>query len=453
MLSLTPLFQGKKITQVGLGMLGRGVGDATFLADHGAELLVTDLKTPEQLATSLATLKCFPDITFRLGAHYTEDVLGRDLVLKGAGVPLDAECITEARALGIPVDMSASLFARIADIPMIGVTGTRGKSTVTHLLHAILTADGRSILLGGNVRGVSNLSLLESVTNASIGVFELDSWQCQGFSEERSLAGVRQGPLSPSLAVFTSLMPDHMGYYKGNMEQYLADKANIFLHQSESDTLVIGKQAYEALKPYKSRIRAHVITADESDVPHGWKVRLLGAHNKYNVGIAVATARAFGVEPGIIQKVVEEFEALPGRLQFIRDISGIAVYNDTNATTPDATTASLYALDPEQKGNIILIAGGTDKGLDPSIMAHAVHNTCKHVVLLPGTGTDRLREACKLSTAHCTEVNSLQEAMQNVWLVAHTGDIVLFSPGFSSFGLFKNEYDRGEQFEQLIMMQ
>jgi UDP-N-acetylmuramoylalanine--D-glutamate ligase len=381
--------------------------------------------------------------------------VGRDLVLRGAGVPDDNECVVTARKDGVAVDMSASLFTRIADIPMIGVTGTRGKSTVTHLLDAILRADGRTTLVGGNVRGVSNLQLLEKVEHDTIGVFELDSWQCQGFGEARSLQvpGVRQGPLSPSIAVFTSFMQDHLNYYHGDMERYLADKANIFLAQSESDTLIVGKQAYEALAPYKSRIRSHVIVADESDAPHGWKLKLLGAHNRYNIGIAVAAARALGVEFDTIRSAVEAFEALPGRLQFVREVSGVRIYNDTNATTPDATAASLYALDPAQKRNIVLIAGGMDKGLDPAVMTHAVHDTCKHVVLLPGTGTDKLVAACKLTTANCTKVDSLAEAIQNVWLVANQGDILLLSPGFASFNLFKNEYDRGEQFERLALMQ
>jgi UDP-N-acetylmuramoylalanine--D-glutamate ligase len=455
MVGLDTIFRGKKITQVGLGLLGRGVGDAAFLAEHGADLLVTDLKTPEELAPSLRELKRFPDIAFRLGAHYGADVVGRDLVLKGAGVPYDAECIAEARRAGVPVDMSASLFARIADIPLVGVTGTRGKSTVTHLLHAILTADGRRALLGGNVRGVSNLALLEQVTHDSVGVFELDSWQCQGFAEEHSLdvPGVRQGPLSPSVAVFTSFMPDHMTYYRGDMDRYLADKAQIFLHQDEGDILVLGAQVYEQLKSYKSHMRARVIVADESDVPHAWKLRLVGAHNRYNVGIAVATARAYGVEFETIRATVEAFEPLPGRLQYVRDVSGVPVYNDTNATTPDATIASLYALDHDHNRRIILIAGGVDKGLAVEALVSAIHDTCKHVVLLPGSGTDKLVAACELTSATCTKVETLTEAVQNVWLVANKGDIVLFSPGFASHNLFQNEYDRGEQFLRLINLQ
>src|SRR3989339_101878 len=298
MVNLEAIFKGKKITQMGLGLLGRGIGDAAFLARHGADLIVTDIKSGADLTESLAKLTDYTNITYRLGQHVEEDFCERDLILKGAGVPFDSKYIATARKHGVPIDMSASLMARISGIPMLGVTGTRGKSTVTYLLERMLQADGRHVVLGGNVRGVSNLALLDTVQEDSFGVFELDSWQCQGFGEEYSLEvqGIRQGPISPEVAVFTTFMPDHLNYYHNDIELYLRDKANIFLHQSASDTLVIGRQALSALEKYKKNIQAHVIVADESDVPARWKSHLIGVHNRYNIGIAIATARALGMD-------------------------------------------------------------------------------------------------------------------------------------------------------------
>ncbi len=165
---------------MGLGLLGRGVGDARYLAENGAELIVTDLKSTDALAPSLALLEGVPGIEYRLGEHRLEDFRDRDLILKAAGVPLDSPYVAEAKAQGIPVRMSADLFMELSGVNCIGVTGTRGKSTVTHMVASILEGAGKHVLLGGNVRGVSTLALLPEATPASIAVLELDSWQCQG---------------------------------------------------------------------------------------------------------------------------------------------------------------------------------------------------------------------------------------------------------------------------------
>jgi len=451
MLNLDAIFKGKKITQMGLGLLGRGIGDAAFLAQHGADLLVTDMKTEEQLADALQALKQYPHITYHLGGHYEEDFVDRDFILKGPSVPLNSVYINKARQHNIPVDMSASLLARITRMPIVGVTGTRGKSTVTLLVEALLKADGRSVVLGGTIKGVSNLALLETIQEDSFGVFELDSWQCQGFGEEHTLRveGIQQGPISPQVAVFTTFMPDHLNYYKNDLDAYLSDKANIFLHQTPSDTLVIGTQALPALEKYKKKIQAHVIVADEKTVPAGWKLRLLGTHNRYNAGIAVAVARSLGIDDEVIKTGVENFSPIPGRLELLRTVKGIDIYNDTNATTPEATIVALTALTAEErKGGVILIAGGTDKSLDSRALIPAIQKHTKKCLLLAGTGTDKL--LAENLSIDAEVVMSLGEAVHRAYQYAEEGDAIILSPAFSSFGMFTNEYDRGEQFIRLV---
>src|SRR3990167_8471872 len=156
-------FRDKKITVMGLGLLGRGVGDTKYLAECGADLVVTDLKTREHLAESVIQLEHFKNIQFVLGEHRIEDFRDRDLILKAAGVPLDSIYIAEAKKNNIPVRMSADLFAELSGVTCIGVTGTRGKSTVAEMIYEILKTADRKVLLGGNVRGVSNLELLKEV--------------------------------------------------------------------------------------------------------------------------------------------------------------------------------------------------------------------------------------------------------------------------------------------------
>ena len=284
-MDVSEYFRGKKITVMGLGLLGRGVGDVKYLAECGAELVVTDLKTCEQLAESMRQLESFPNITFVLGEHRLEDFKDRDMILKAAGVPLDSLHIAEAKKNNIPVRMSADLFVELSGITTVGVTGTRGKSTVTHMIHAILKEAGKKVLLGGNVRGVSNLALLTEATAEHVAVLELDSWQLQGFGEAR---------LSPHIAVFTTLYPDHQNYYKEHPEQYLADKANIFLNQTEVDMLVLGKQcAPTIIEKYGEQIESKVVIADELKLPDTWTLCIPGLHTRYNAALALAPPAAF----------------------------------------------------------------------------------------------------------------------------------------------------------------
>lgn len=422
---------------MGLGLLGRGVGDARYLASCAAEIIVTDLKTHEELAESVAQLESFPNITFVLGEHRLEDFNNRDLIVKAAGVPLDSLYIAEAEKNNIPVRMSADLFTEIANIPTIGVTGTRGKSTVTHMVHAILRKAGKQVLLGGNVRGISTLALLEEVTPEHIAVLELDSWQLQGFGEAR---------LSPHVALFTTLYSDHQNYYKKHPEQYLADKANIFLYQKPSDTLVLGKQcAPTIIEKYAEHIESTTLVVDELKLPDTWRLKIPGMHNRYNAALALAAVRVLGIPDETSRTALESFAGVPGRLELIREVKEVTIYNDTTATTPEATLAALRALDMGTK-NIVLIMGGADKDLDMNTLLYEIPNYTKRVILLAGTGTNRVLEFLPGASVF----DDLAKAVAEAFSSAVPGDIILFSPAFASFGMFKNEYDRGDQFVKLV---
>ncbi|MFZ1074956.1 MAG: UDP-N-acetylmuramoyl-L-alanine--D-glutamate ligase [Minisyncoccia bacterium] len=448
-------FRGKRITVMGLGLLGRGVGDARYLAQCGAELIVTDLKSREELVESVAQLESFPNITFVLGEHRLEDFRDRDMILKAAGVPLDSPYIAEAKKNGIPVRMSTDLFAEISQLPIIGITGTRGKSSVTHMLFNILNtayelglnlSEGevgrtgllRKPVLGGNVRGVSTLALLNEASPDCTAILELDSWQLQGFGEAK---------ISPHIAVFTTLYSDHLNYYKNDLGAYLADKANIFIHQSESDTLVLGKQcAPTIIDRYGEQIESKIIVADELKLPDTWILRVPGRHNRYNAALALAAARAYGISDDISKSALEKFPGVPGRLEFIAEKNGVKIYNDTTATTPDATLAALDALQSVAPSGIILIMGGADKGLEMDALLSALPEATKRVILLSGTGTDRIKDAVQGGMIYHT----LSDAVASAFADAVQGDIILFSPAFASFGMFKNEYDRGDQFNAVV---
>ncbi len=434
-------FKGKRVTQLGLGLLGRGVNDALFLAKHGAILTVTDKKTAKELEVSIEKLAEYKDaITFVLGEHRLENFRECDFVLKAAGVPLDSPEIAEARKYAIPVEMDASLFAKLAPkgVTIVGITGTRGKSTTTHLIFHILKEGGKRAFLGGNVRDIATLPLLEEVQSGDYVVLELDSWQLQGFGEAN---------ISPHVSVFTTFMDDHLLYYKNDRDLYFADKANIFKNQKKGDVLIVGEQVAEKIngtKPPVSPIIAHV-----TDVA-SWKTNLIGEHNQLNIACAVLAARALKIDEALIKEAVETFKGVPGRLEFIREINGVKIYNDTTATTPAAVSVGLTALDPEAKKNIVLICGGFDKGIDAGELVEVISKHTKEIILLPGSGSEKLLSLISHLSSQISRVSTMSEAVAKAVKCAKQNDIILLSPGFASFGLFKNEYDRGEQFDREV---
>lgn len=441
-------FKDKKVTFMGLGLLGRGLGDAVFLAENGAELIVTDIRDLDTLAPSLEKLKKYIHIQYVLGEHRHEDFKGRDFILKAAGIPLQSPYIAEAQKEGVPVYMSTALFAKFAKeagATIVGVTGTRGKSTVTHMIYRTLVSAGRRAHLGGNVRGVSTLAKLPEIQEGDVCVLELDSWQLQGFG------GLS---ISPDIAVFTNLQSDHLNYYPDE-ETYFADKANIFTFQKKGDTLVVGSFVN---KRWIASAHSPVAPVVPPDLPTEWILRLIGDHNRENASFAVEALRALGLSKEEIKKGVESFEPVEGRLQHVRMVRGIEIYNDNNATTPDATIVALHALSAQQRytlhpeKHIVLIMGGADKGLDMRNLLKEIPKHCKAVVLLTESGTEKIKSDIHHKEGmRVEEKETLEGCIEEAMKIAGKGDIVLFSPAFASFGKwFKNEYDRGNQFVELV---
>jgi UDP-N-acetylmuramoylalanine--D-glutamate ligase len=443
-------FKGKKVTVMGLGLLGRGIGDTAYMAAAGAEIIVTDIKTRAELETAVAKLEQFPNVTFVLGEHRTEDFINRDFILVAAGVPTDSPYLAAATKAGVRLVQSAALFAELSGVPIIGVTGTRGKSTVTMMIYHVLSyLTGEHILLGGNIRGVSNLQLLGEVKDDSLCVMELDSWQLQGFG---------WAAISPAVAVFTSFMEDHLNYYtRGGkshdeaMALYFTDKAQIFLHQEESGTLVTTPAVFEWIKKVLSResLGQELVLADVSILPEDMLLSMPGEHNRLNAALATEALRALGLDEEAIFEGLATFPGVEGRLQLATTINNVRIYNDNNATTPQATVAALEALNLGNK-NIILIAGGNDKNIDITGLAYAITQHCKLVYLTPGTGTDTLLPYLHGGAVGISVMADLKLAFAEAVRIATAGDIILFSPAFSSFAQYKNEYERNDEFMGLI---
>jgi UDP-N-acetylmuramoylalanine--D-glutamate ligase len=480
-------FRDKRITVMGLGLNGGGSGIALWLMRHGAKVTVTDLKDQHALAPSMADLerafirdsqhgdkRLFHRFTYVLGKHREEDFRDADMVIKGPGVPNGNPFIAVAEAAGVPVETDVSLFFLLCPFPVIGITGTRGKSTTTSLIAEMCRRHDRRTVLGGNIR----ISVMDSLDKLLAGaqkrgytappiVLELSSWMLEGLEPHR---------ISPHIAVLTNINPDHLNRYR-NMAHYAATKVGIVRSQGKDDFALLNAddaRVAAATKHTKAHVRwfsAQPLRAGRDGgflkndnfilrdtgkdillVPRN-ALRVPGEHNVMNAITAAVAAHAAGVPLHHIRGAIRAFKGIPGRIETVGIKKGVTFINDTTATSPDGAIAALRALtDKAFHGKIVLIAGGTDKKLVFGEWAKEVRKRVARLVLFDGTATVKMEAALKKAGGFKSTVGArnMKEAVRLAAGMAKKGDIVLLSPGCASFGLFINEFDRGDQFVRAV---
>lgn len=436
--SFSAQIKGKNVLVFGLGLQGGGVGDAIWLHNHGATVRVTDLKTASALSDSLAKLPA--EISLSLGNHLQEDIEWADLIIKNPGVPNDQAQLLYAQKLKKPIYTSIALVVQEARDKTIGITGTRGKSTTTELIYTMLDSLYKGeILKGGNLAGSSPLSLLDDLAKAKYLVLELSSFQLSGFHSLR---------VSPRYAIFTNIYPDHLNRYP-NMEAYTHDKAAIFAYQKPGDYLFVNADNKDSLALTANSISTRQLFSAK-DAPSDWKTHLTGSHNHENIAAVISLSNVLGISLSDVKKAVSNFHTLPFRLELVRELGGVKYYNDTTSTTPTATIKAVQAF----SSPLILILGGDDKHLPTNELVKVLKDlpSLKHIVLLGGkhipSFVAELKQACGELVQPA--VYSMFEAVKIAHSLAKNGDMVLLSPGFASFDLFENEFDRGRQFNQEV---
>lgn len=442
-------FRDKKITVMGIGLLGRGIGDIKFLASCGADIIATDLKEKKLLKKSLLNLKKYKNIEYTLGKHSLQDFRNRDFIIKGAGVSLDNKYTHTADEENIPVHMSFSLVLDIikkegVNVTVVGVTGSKGKSTTTGLIEAILQKSNNTYHLAGNIRGIANLPLLKKINDGDIILAELDSWQLQGMHTVH---------ISPDIAVFTNFFEDHLNYYNGSMKNYFKDKSAIFKYQTNDDNLVLTSASKKAIKKYyRGSLNATQHIARFKQLPTSWEYPIFGKHNEKNIAQAYYVGKLLGISRNIIKEALTEFQGVDGRFQYVgKDSNDVLFFNDNNSTTPESTVTSLQSLKkkyPER--DIILIGGGADKEFHYQKMAKYIARNIKFTLLFSGAATEKLRECFPEKFENFTETLSMKTAFNITMNHIEPGDIVILSPGAASFGVFNNEYERNDQFMRFV---
>ena len=442
-------FTGKTGLIMGLGIHGGGTGAAKFFARAGADVLVTDLKTEREIGVSLRNLRSSQGrIAYALGRHRINDFRHADLVVKNPGVRPDSPYLRAARSAGVPITSEMGIFFRYSPATIIGVTGTRGKSTTATLIAKFLKTKYSRVFLAGNIRS-SVLDLLQRLKTGDIVVIEISSFQLQDMKDEArtdvEAASAFRG--KPAVSVITNIMRDHLNWH-GSLSSYRAAKQTIFSFQDSSGFLFIPARDAAVRKLARDARSRVTLCAPPNSAFAALVEKRLGSHYVPSVAIAAAVARHFGIKPPAITRVLGAFDGLEGRQENIGLIRGIRFINDTTATIPDATIAALnrFYVRARRGARLILIAGGTDKNLRFSAMADAVKTMADAVFLLPGDATEHLKKSLGKTAKPIRDAESMRDTVRSAFMMARRGDTILLSPGAASFGLFANEFDRGEQF-------
>lgn len=442
--NLKKKYRNKKVLIVGLGLQGGGEGAARFFAELGAIVTVTDKKPKEKLLQSNIRLSDLP-ITFRLGEHRLSDFIEADFIIKGPSVLWSIPEIVAAIKSNIPVEMEVSFFAKHFPGKIIGVTGTRGKSTTTQMIFNILKFSGMPVFLGGGLPGISTISYLKSLSEKDWVVLELSSWSLSGFHRDK---------ISPHIAVLTNLYPDHLNYYKG-MDDYFYDKKAAYLYQKKEDYLIVSNYVNDLIN---EELNSKKITFSKSDFPY--KLNFLsGDHNIENAAASLKVADVLKINKEVAVNIIQNFKGLPFRQQTIREVDKITFVNDTTSSTPIATVRAIESFSDKK---IILILGGNSKNLPIGNLIDKLTDVEK-IIFLAGSFTDRFKN--EIIIKHPTKAkdkvfDDLKDAVIEAVKLAKTiqsktenekkSVIILFSPGATSFSMFDNEFQRGDEFNKIV---
>jgi UDP-N-acetylmuramoylalanine--D-glutamate ligase len=449
----------RKVVVLGLARQGKALSQ--YLAEKGAHVVVSDLKTSEELRIEREELSEWP-IEYVLGEHSMNILENTSVVFVSGGVPLGLPIIQEAKNLGIRLSNDSQLFLEICPAPVIGITGSAGKSTTTALVGRMAELEAEasrtSAWVGGNI-GRPLLWDVDHIHPHDWVVLELSSFQLELME------------LSPHIAALLNLSPNHLDRHK-TMEAYMAAKSKILVYQNENDIAILNRddpEAWNLRHMVKGRLFSFGLRAEKgvegTYVEDGWicwraegeeqflcpveNVRLRGEHNLVNVLGASAIAKSAGFPKEIIEAGIRGFTGLPHRLEFVREIRGVAWYNDSIATSPDRAIAAMKSFDEP----LVLLAGGRDKDLSWETFSRVVSERVDHLILF-GEAADKIAtavEAVEGKKSFSLEIcDGLFDAVKRASEVAEKGDIVLLAPGGTSFDEFIDFADRGEQFKEWV---
>ncbi len=425
--------RGKQVTVFGLGHFGGGVAAAHWLVTQGARVTVVDKEPAEKLAESIAKLDGLA-IHFHLGSDTNPDLFKHcDLVVASPAIPPGNPLLGVAREAGVPITTEIRLFIDRCPAPIVGITGTKGKSTTTAMLARILQPRFTT-WTGGNI-GKSLLLELRNIAPDHLVVLELSSYM---------LEHLRQARWSPQVAVLTALAEDH-GEWHGSHEAYLRAKQTIVAFQHPEDFVIVHEDSSEAIElaGVSPAQRVYYGLANR----RRFDLRVPGEHNQLNAQAAFAAASALGITWEEAQQALADFTGLPHRMELVHEADGVRWINDSIATLPEP---AILALETFPRGKVIQIVGGSDKKRDMTPLCRALADRAKAAICIAQIGPALAATLRSLGAADKThEAPDLPAAVAKARQLATAGDIVLLSPGTASYGQFTNFEQRGQTFTRL----
>lgn len=458
---------GKRVVVFGFGRQGTAL--ARWLPAIGAEVVVTDSRSAKVLGLRR---RDFPGVRFYLGGHPDDVLNGARCICVSGGVPLDLPILREARERGIPLSNDAQLFLERCPAPVIGITGSAGKTTTTALVANIVAKAGYKVWRGGNI-GNPLIEDLAKIKADDIVVMELSSFQLELMTA------------SPQVAAVLNLTPNHLDRH-GDFEHYASAKANILRYQRATDVAVLGwdspgsKALEQLLAGEQLAFSQYDMTPDGAFMlgsrllvagsasfdmgPHVVcerdEIPLRGDHNVLNVlaacaitgGMGLAIDRP-GVTPDVMRESIRNFQAVAHRLETVREVNGVTWINDSIATAPERLLAALASYEEP----LVLLIGGADKDLPWEAAIHFALRKARHIIVFGEDGDKqvaskvmKLMEKMRVRDDQLSRVDSLDAAVARAADVAQAGDFVLLSPGGTSYDAYEDFAARGLHFRQLV---
>ena len=447
-------WSGRPVTIVGLAR--EGVALVRYLAPKGAVITVSDAKSEADLAKTgaLDQIAGWP-VRLAVGGNRPEDLIGADVVFVSPGVPKDLPFLEEARRAGTRLSSETELFFANCRGTIVGITGSSGKTTTTNLVGDILAVAGHPTYVGGNI-GRPLIEQVDAIPPEAYAVLELSSFQLEGFHR------------SPPIAAVTNITPNHLDRHP-SMEHYTQSKANLIRHQEPGDWAILnaddsGSRPLDELVRGRALYFGHLaagqegayqsddqlflrLAGEDRPVLARSEIPLRGDHNVNNVLTAIAVAAACGIESQMMVQAIRAFRAVEHRIEFVREIRGVAYYNDSIATAPERTLAALLSFSEP----VVLLAGGRDKHLPWDTLAREIARRCRAVLVFGEAAGLISRVLATIPGAppvtHCLTV---EEATHRAAGIAQPGDVVLLSPGCTSYDQFRDFEERGRLFKDVV---
>ena len=458
-----------------LGAARQGLALARWLSRHGSHVTLSDSRSLDELASARASL-ADTNVEWAAGGHPLELLNKTDVLCLSGGVPLTLPIVQEAVKRGIPLSNDTQIFMEVAPCKTIGITGSAVKTTTTTLVGKMAETDyGRQTdnrenlpstvhrprsFVGGNI-GDPLINYVDDMTADDLAILEISSFQLE------------QMTISPNISAILNITPNHLDRH-GTMEAYTAAKARILEFQTAKDTAILShddKGAWDL----RNKVKGRLLTFSLKDLDDGLsgaylhdgllnlrdgnaylplmlreKIQLRGDHNVANVLAAFTIGHAAGFKLDDMLEAVEDFRGVPHRLELVRELNGVRWYNDSIATAPERSMAAIHAFDEP----IVLMLGGRDKNLPWDEIARLIHKRVDHVVVF-GEAAELIQKAVSafsgVRSVDLHQVNDLKQAVLKAAEIATAGDIVLLSPGGTSYDEFKDFEERGETFRKWVL--